>query len=63
MNLIYICNLLIKCGYCYIYQIFCVFLQCEEWNVYIYECENDVCDFEVICMFVEVFVEFDEFVW
>ena len=60
-NSIHIRNLSIKCGHCHTYQTLCAFSQREEWNVYTYECENDVCDPEVTRTLVEVPAELDEF--
>ena len=61
MNSIHIRNLSIKCGHCHTYQTLCAFSQREEWNVYTYECENDLCDPEVTRTLVEVPAELDEF--
>jgi len=37
------------------------FARREEWNVYTYECENDLCDPAVTRTLVEVPVALDEF--
>ena len=37
-------NLSIKCGYCDTYQTLCAYRARDDWNVYVYECENDLCD-------------------
>jgi hypothetical protein len=54
-------NLSIKCGNCDTYQTLCSYARREEWNVYTYECENDICDPEVTRTVLEVPVELDEF--
>ena len=64
-------NLSIKCGNCGTYQTLCGFQRRkagpreagprEEWNVYTYECENDVCDPAVTRTYLEVAAEIDEF--
>ena len=60
-NTIHIRNLSIKCGHCHTYQTLCSFSRNEEWNVYTYECENDICDPETTRTLVEVPAELDEF--
>ena len=54
-------NLSIKCGRCDTYQTLCAYRRREDWNVYVYECENDVCDPESSRTLVEVPRELDEF--
>ena len=54
-------NLSIKCGNCDTYQTFSGFDRRGEWNVYTYECENDVCEPAVTRTLLEVPAELDEF--
>ena len=54
-------NLSIKCGSCETYQTLVGFTRRGEWNVYTYECENDVCDPAVTRTLLEVPAELDEF--
>ncbi len=54
-------NISIKCGNCETYQTLTGFAQRHEWNVYTYECENDICDPAVTRTLVEVPRELDEF--
>ena len=54
-------NLSIKCGNCGDYQTLSAFARRQEWNVYTYECESDVCDPAVTRTLVEVPAELDEF--
>jgi hypothetical protein len=54
-------NLSIKCGYCDTYQTLVGFRRAGDWNVYTYECENDVCNVEVTRTLLEVPRELDEF--
>jgi hypothetical protein len=61
MNPINIRNISIKCGHCGTYQTLCGYSRREEWNVYTFECENEVCDREVTRTLVEVPEELDEF--
>jgi len=51
----------IKCGHCQSYQTLCGFERAGEWNVYTYECENQVCDPAVTRTLVEVPRELDDF--
>ena len=51
----------IKCGHCDTYQTLSGFERRAEFNVYTYECENDVCDPKVTRTLVEVPSELDEF--
>ena len=60
-NGINIRNVSIKCGHCDTYQTLSGFSRREGWNVYTYECENDVCDPDVTRTHVEVPEELDEF--
>ena len=62
MSRINIRNLSIKCGNCDTYQTLSHFARRDdEWNVYTYECENDVCDPAVTRTYLEVPAELDEF--
>lgn len=54
-------NLSIKCGGCDTYQTLCRFERGEEWNVYTYECENDLCDPDATRTLLEVPVALDSF--
>ncbi len=54
-------NLSIKCGHCDTYQTLCAYRRRDDCNVYVYECENDVCDPELSRTLVEVPSELDEF--
>jgi hypothetical protein len=54
-------NISIKCGNCNTYQTLSSFARRDEWNVYTYECENDVCDPNVTRTLVEVPRDLDEF--
>lgn len=54
-------NLSIKCGNCDTYQTLAFFSRRDEWNVYTYECENEVCDREVTRTYLEVPADLDEF--
>lgn len=54
-------NISIKCGNCNTYQTLASFSRREEWNVYTFECENEVCDPAVTRTLVEVPQELDEF--
>lgn len=54
-------NLSIKCGNCDTYQTLSAFSQREGWNVYTFECENDICDAAVTRTLVEVPADLDEF--
>lgn len=51
----------IKCGNCETYQTLSGYSRREEWNVYAYECENEICDPNVTRTIVEVPAELDEF--
>lgn len=51
----------IKCGNCGTYQTLCGFGRRDDFHVYRYECENDLCDPEVTRTLVEVPQEIDEF--
>lgn len=61
MTSVNIRNISIKCGRCQEYQTLCRYERRDEWNVYTYECENDVCDPEVSRTLVEVPVDIDDF--
>ena len=54
-------NLSVKCGHCDTYQTLSGFASSGDWNVYTYECENEVCDPEVTRTLIEVPRELDEF--
>ncbi len=54
-------NLSIKCGNCGNYQTLCGYDRRDDWNVYTYECENDVCDPAVTRTLLEVPAELDQF--
>lgn len=54
-------NISIKCGNCDTYQTLSSYSRKDDWNVYTYECENDVCDPEVTRTLVEVPRHLDEF--
>jgi hypothetical protein len=54
-------NLSIKCGRCGSYQTLVHFRPGDGWNIYTYECENDVCPPESTRTLVEVPVPLDEF--
>lgn len=60
-SMINIRNLSVKCGRCGSYQTLCHFRQAEGWNIYIFECENDVCRPEDTRTLLEVPEELDEF--
>jgi len=60
-SVINIRNLSIKCGNCNTYQTLSAFQPREEWNVYTYECENQICDPAVTRTYVEVPRDLDEF--
>jgi len=54
-------NFSVKCGRCGEYQVLSAFAAGEEWNVYTYECDNDVCTAEDTRTLLEVPVDLDEF--
>lgn len=55
-------NLSIKCGHCGMYQTLMKFTRnAEGWSVYIYECENQVCDPERSRTLLEFPHDLDEF--
>jgi hypothetical protein len=55
-------NLSIRCGHCKTYQTLTGYATREDgWNVYTYECENDVCDPEKSRTLLEVPMDLDEF--
>ena len=54
-------NISIKCGNCNTYQTLSAYSRREDWNVYTYECENDVCDPNVTRTIVEVPRDLDSF--
>lgn len=61
MESINIRNISIKCGHCQTYQTLSGFERSGDWNVYTYECENDLCDPEMTRTLVEVRRDLDEF--
>ena len=54
-------NLSVKCGNCETYQTLSSFARRGEWNVYTYECENDVCDPALTRTLLEVPEHLDTF--
>ncbi len=60
-------NLSVKCGHCNTYQTLSSYQRRDDgpgeegWNVYTYECENDVCDPQVTRTYLEVPAHLDEF--
>jgi len=54
-------NISVKCGHCNTYQTLAGFTRREGWNVYTYECENDVCDPLMTRTLIEVPRELDVF--
>ncbi len=55
-------NLSIRCGRCGTYQTLSAYEPRDDgWNVYTYECENDVCDPATTRTFLEVPRALDEF--
>lgn len=60
-NRINIRNISIKCGNCDTYQTLSAFARREDWNVYTYECENEICDAAVTRTLVEVPADLDDF--
>lgn len=54
-------NFSIKCGNCQTYQTLSAYAREGDYNVYTYECENDVCDVDVTRTLVEVLHEIDDF--
>jgi len=59
--LINIRNLSVKCGHCRTYQTLCAYRRRDDWNVYVYECENERCDPELSRTLLEVPRVLDEF--
>lgn len=51
----------IKCGHCDTYQTLMGYARRGEWNVYTYECENEICDRSMTRTLVEVPREVDAF--
>ncbi len=60
-GMINIRNLSIRCGNCDTYQTLSHYQRRDDWNVYTFECENDVCDPAGTRTLLEVPVELDEF--
>ena len=54
-------NISIKCGHCNTYQTLSAYSRQGDWNVYTYECENDVCDPNVTRTLLEVPQHLDVF--
>jgi hypothetical protein len=54
-------NISIKCGHCNTYQTLSGYARREDWNVYTYECENDVCDPNLTRTLLEVPKDLDVF--
>jgi hypothetical protein len=54
-------DLSIRCGRCQQYQTLSGYQRRDDWNVYTYECENDICDPEASRTLVEVPAELDAF--
>lgn len=55
-------NLSVQCGHCETYQTLVRFEpKDEDWNVYVYECDNDTCEADVTRTRLEVPVELDAF--
>lgn len=54
-------NISVKCGNCDTYQTLCGFSRRGEWNVYTYECENEVCEASMTRTVIEVPAELDQF--
>ncbi len=51
----------VKCGHCDAYQTLSGYARRDEWNVYTYECENEICDPAKSRTLIEVLVDLDEF--
>ena len=51
----------VKCGNCGTYQTLTAYTRTGDYNVYSYECENDICDVDVTRTLVEVPREVDDF--
>jgi hypothetical protein len=51
----------IKCGHCDTYQTLVAYSRRDQWNVYTYECENDICERGTTRTLVEVPRELDAF--
>lgn len=51
----------VKCGHCDTYQTLSGFARRGDWNVYTYECENEICDPEVTRTLIEVPRDLDAF--
>jgi len=54
-------NLSIKCGNCDTYQTLSGYGRREGWNIYTYECENEICDPQVTRTLLEVPQDLDAF--
>ena len=51
----------VKCGHCETYQTLSGYERSGEWNVYSYECENEICDPAITRTLIEVHKDVDEF--
>ena len=60
-GMISIRNLSIKCGNCDTYQTLSGYGRREGWNIYTYECENDICDPQITRTYLEVPQDLDAF--
>ncbi|MEM9291366.1 MAG: hypothetical protein AAGD01_06780 [Acidobacteriota bacterium] len=60
-DMINIRNISVKCAYCNTYQTLSAYEPREEWNIYTYECENEVCDPDRSRTLVEVPRDLDSF--
>ena len=54
-------NFSIKCGHCSEYQTLCEYSTATDWNIYVFECENDRCDPARSRTLVEIPIELDEY--
>jgi hypothetical protein len=60
-NEINIRNISVKCGHCNTYQTLSAYSRHDDWNVYTYECENDICDANMTRTLIEVPADLDSF--
>lgn len=61
-GMINIRNVSVKCGQCDTYQTLAAFgRRGDGWNVYTYECENEICDPATTRTLIEVPEDLDEF--
>jgi len=54
-------NFSVKCGFCSEYQTLCGYSVEAGWNVYVFECDNSVCDTARSRTLIEVPIDLDEF--